>query len=669
MKKIIFPFAIALLVASCKNEKAAEVSKIEFTGISESIRPGDNFFMHVNKIWYDTVQIADDQVGVGSYSFLNIPQRQRLENILEEVSAQEHPAGSVEQKVGDFYASGMDTQTIDARGYSPIEPILEQIDQIEDRVGIVEFVTDQMESGNNSIIGLRVGPDITNSSINILNIGQAGLGLPDRDYYFKTDSSTIGIQNAYKTYLATLFELTDGENAREDAQTAYQLEKQLAKSHKTRIERRDIKANYNKFSVDDLAKQNPNLDWKDILSDLELEADSLNVQQPAYYQSLDSLLGSVSIADWKTYLRAHTLDSYADFLGTPFEQAVFEYNKVLLGQSEQQPRKQIMVQQVDRMLGFALGQLYVKRYFDEEDKKRVSELVDNLQKAFETRMNQLDWMSDSTKAKAKEKLYAITKKVGYPDVWREYEVGMDRGKYFENVVALRKNAYEHRIKDLNKAPNKEEWGTTPSTVTAYYRSSHNEIVFPAGILQFPYYDKESDDAVNYGGIGMVIGHELTHAFDDNGSQFDKDGNLNNWWTAEDLKKFKERTQKLIERYDSFVILDSVHVKGALTIGENTADNGGIAIAYDAFKLTQQGQDTVRINGYTPDERFFMSIARIWRVKVRDEFMRNYVNTNSHSPALWRVNGPLMNFTPFYETFQLEPTDKNYKSEEDRIRIW
>jgi len=669
MKNFLPFFIIALLVVSCKKEKPEELSRIEFTGISQDIRPGDNFFMHVNKIWYDSVQIADDQVGVGSYSFLNIPQRQKLQNILEEVSNQEHPLGSVEQKVGDFYASGMDTVRIDARGVEPIKPILEEIDQIKDRAGVVAFVTAQMESGNNSIIGLRVGPDIKNSSINILHIGQAGLGLPDRDYYFKTDSSTVGIQRAYKKYLASLLDLAGGENGAQQVEIVYDLEKQLAQSHKTRIERRNIQANYNKFSVADLAQRNPNLSWTKILSTLALEVDSINVQQPAYYEKLDQLLGSVSLEDWKTYLRAHTLEGYADFLGSPFEKASFEYSKILLGQSQQQPREQSMVQQVDRMLGFALGQLYVKRYFDQEDKERVSELVSNLQKAFEARMTQLDWMSDSTKAKAKEKLYAITKKVGYPDVWREYDVSIDRDKYFENVVALRKNAYQYRIKDLNKAPNKEEWATTPSTVTAYYRSSHNEIVFPAGILQFPYYDKESDDAVNYGGIGMVIGHELTHAFDDNGSQFDKDGNLNNWWTPQDLEKFKAKTQQLIERYDSFTILDSIQVKGALTIGENTADNGGIAIAYDAFKLTQQGQDTVRINGYTPDERFFMSIARIWRVKVRDEFMRNYVTTNSHSPALWRVNGPLMNFTPFYETFDLGAEDQNFRSEEERIRIW
>ncbi|MCK0159587.1 M13 family metallopeptidase [Allomuricauda sp. F6463D] len=668
-----YTFALAImtiLLVSCQQEQKTEKpSKIDFTGISESIKPGDNFFDHVNKKWYDTIQIADDQVGVGSYSFLNIPQRQLLQNILEEVSAAEHSKGTVEQKVGDFFASGMDTATLNKRGYEPLKPILAKIDGISNVGELMDFVSEQITKGNNSILGLRVAPDNKNSQINILHAGQSGLGLPDRAYYFKTDSSAVGIQNAYKTYVASLFGLADIEGGAQKSDIVYAVEKQLAEAHKTRIERRNIQANYNKLSVGELTASNPNIDWKNLLAKLELSADSINVRQPAYYNKLDEMLGAVSIEDWKTYVKAHTLNHYSRFLSVPFEDALFEYNKVLLGQSKQQPRPQVMAQQVDRNLGFALGQLYVKRYFDEAAKKRVLDLVNNLQKAFENRMSELDWMSDSTKAKAKEKLYAITKKIGYPDVWREYDVDIDRERYFENVVALQENNYAYNVKYLNKPPNKDAWGTTPSTVTAYYNPSLNEIVFPAGILQFPYFDMAADDAVNYGGIGMVIGHELTHAFDDNGSQYDGEGNLKNWWTDTDLKKFKEKTQQLIDRYSSYTVLDTVHIKGAMTIGENTADNGGISIAYDAFKMTEQGQDTVKINGYTPDERFFMSIARIWRVKTRDEFMRNYVNTNSHSPAIWRVNGPLMNFTPFYETFDVKPGEANYKSEEERIKIW
>jgi putative endopeptidase len=382
------------------------------------------------------------------------------------------------------------------------------------------------------------------------------------------------------------------------------------------------------------------------------------------------MLASVALEDWKTYLKANVLSNYADILSEPFETAAFEYSKIISGQAVKQSRAQIMVNKVDRQLGFMLGQLYVARYFNEEAKNRVADLVNNLQKAFEARISQLDWMSDVTKVQAKEKLYAITKKVGYPDVWRDYgNVSIDKDKFFENVVALRQNDYKYGLDKLNQPPNKDEWGTTPSTVTAYYNPSRNEIVFPAGILQFPYFDLEADDAINYGGIGMVIGHELTHAFDDQGAQFDKDGNVKNWWTDEDYEKFKAKTQQIIDRYSSYTVLDSLHLIGGSSVGENTADNGGISIAYAAFKLTKQGQDTTRIGGYTPDQRFFMSIARIWRVKTRDEYLRNYVKTNSHSPPMWRVNGPLMNFTPFYEAFDVQPGDANYKPEEERIKIW
>lgn len=664
-----------IFLAACgSNTMESKLEKRQFVepdGINASIKPGDNFFMHVNGKWYDTARIADDQVGVGSYSFLNIPQKQLLENILNEVSAAKHSAGSIEQKVGDFYASGMDTAAINARGYEPVKPILAEIQSISTLAELEGFLVKELQQSNQSLIGLRISPDDQNSTINIIHLSQTGIGLPDRDYYFKSDSSTLGIQKAYQTYLATLFQLT-GKSAGEATNAAskvYNIEKQLAESHKTRIQRRVVKENYNKVAVADLDKKHSSISWNKIFTELGLKADSLDIRQPAYYDKLNGMLRSVALEDWKTYLAAHTLRSYANFLSSPFEKAAFEYTKAVSGQSKQLTRAQQMVQQVDQQLGFDLGQLYVKRYFDENAKQKVLDLVNNLQKAFEQRINQLDWMSDSTKTQAKEKLYSITKKIGYPDKWREYPVSIDREKYFENVLALRKDDARYQFNKFGKAPDKTEWGTTPSTVTAYYNPSLNEIVFPAGILQYPYFDPNADDAINYGGIGMVIGHELTHAFDDQGAQFDKDGNMKNWWTKADYEKFKAKTQLLIDRYDSFTVLDSVHVKGAMTIGENTADNGGIYIAYDAFKLTKQGQDTTKIDGYTPDQRFCYSIARIWRVKTRDEFMRNYVNTNSHSPAMWRVNGPLMNFEPFYAAYGIQPGDKNYKPEEERIKIW
>jgi putative endopeptidase len=645
---------------------------VSITGIDSSVKPGDDFFMYVNGKWYNSVEIPSTQSGVGSYSFMNFPQRIRLQGILDSVSIAKNAVGSIEQKVGDFYASGMDTVTINKRGYEPVKPLLQPIDGITDVSGILKYVTDQQKLNNFSIIGFRVSSDSKNSGFNIVNLGQTGIGLPERDYYFKTDSSTLAIQKAYQNYISTLFKLTgiEASEAAKMASAVYGIEKELAASHKTNIERRNVQANYNKLALTDIAKKQPNIGWLDFFKGLGVKIDSVNMMQPAYYDRLNSLLISVPTQDWKAYLRAKTLIAYADFLSKPFTKASFEYSKVLTGQSVQKPRGEEITDAVDRSLGHGLAQLYVKKYFPEEAKRRMKVLVKNLKTAFENRINNLDWMSDSTKTKAKEKLYAFTEKIGYPDKWRDYsKVQINRGTYFENRLATNNNDFMYGISKVGKPVDRTEWGTTPPTVTAYNNPPLNEIVFPAGILQPPYFDMNSDDALNYGGIGMVIGHEITHSFDDQGALYDKDGNVKNWWKADDFKKFKAKTQLVIDQYNKFTVLDSVHVKGALTVGENTADVAGIAIAYDAFKLTQQGQSNTKIDGFTPEQRFFISIARIWRVKTRDAFMRMYVNTNPHSPATWRVNGPLMNFTPFYKAFDVKPGDKMYKPVSERISVW
>lgn len=671
MKKFLFGTLITLACWACKQSEPPKKILVDVAGIDESTKPGDNFFRHVNGLWYDTARIAADQSGVGSYSFLNIPQKKLLQNILDNVSKMENSKGTIEQKVGDFYASGMDMETINERGYEPIKPLLERIDAIKDVPALMKLVANELKMGNRSIISFGIRPDNKNSGINIAHVYQTGIGLPDRDYFFKTDSSTLRIQEAYKKYLAALFQLTgsDPAAATQAATIVYNLEKEIAASHKTRVEMRDVNNNYNKVSVAALDKKQPHIGWTTLLTTLEAKTDSIDMPQPAYYDKLNGMLKTTSLSDWKVYLKVGSMRMYANVLSQPFVDAAFEFSKVLSGQATQKSREQIMTENVDGLLGQALGQLYVKKYFNEDAKKRVLDLVNNLQKSFENRINNLDWMSDSTKQKAKEKLYAITKKIGYPDVWREYDVTIERDSYFENILTLNQNDFQYRLAKLNKPVDKTEWGTSPSTVTAYYNPSNNEIAFPAGILQFPYFDFYADDALNYGGIGMVIGHELTHAFDDQGAQFDKDGNVRNWWTKEDFEKFRAKTKQLTDLYSSFTVLDSVHIKGALTIGENTADNGGVAIAYDAFKMTEQGQGNVKIDGFTPDQRFFLSIARIWRVKTRDEFLRTYVNTNPHSPAMWRVNGPLMNFDPFYKAFNVQPGDKNYKPESERIKIW
>jgi putative endopeptidase len=672
MNRFLYLCLVSGLLCACNKPDSPKKAFVDVAGIDGSIKPGDDFFRYVNGHWYDTAKIADDQTGVGSYMFMNIPQKQLLQNILDSVSKTEHSPGSIDQKVGDFYASGMDTTTVNKRGYEPIKPVLTRIDAINDVPALVKFAATELKTGNGTFIGVGISPDNKNSSINIAHVYQAGIGLPDRDYYFKTDSSTTGIQQAYKKYMGALFELTGSDKtvATQQAELVYGIEKQLAGSHKTNIERRDVNANYHKVAVSAISKTQPTIGWGAVLADLDAKTDSIDMAQPVYYDKLNELLTSIPVNDWKIYLKAATLKNYAAALSEPFVTASFEFTKVISGQAVQKSRRQTMTENVDRFLGQALGQLYVKRYFNEDAKNRVLALVNNLQKSFENRINHVDWMSDSTKQKAKEKLYAITKKIGYPDKWREYDkVKIDRNKYFENLLSLHQNDFQFQFAKLNKPVDRTEWEATPATVTAYYNPAFNEIVFPAGILQFPYFDFAADDAINYGGIGMVIGHEMTHAFDDQGAQYDKDGNVKSWWTKEDYEKFRAKTKRVIDLYSSFAVLDTVHIKGGLTVGENAADNGGIAIAYDAFKMTEEGHDSTKIDGFTPDQRFFLSIARIWRVKTRDAFLRLYVNTNPHSPAIWRVNGPLMSMAPFYKAFNVQPSDSNYKREDERIKIW
>jgi putative endopeptidase len=671
MKRILFLFTSLLFLAACKNSTPVK-QYTAITGIDSSVKPGDNFFRYVNGKWYDTAQIPPSQAGVGTYMFMNYPQRLRLQGILDSVSKATNVVGSIEQKLGDFYASGMDTTAINQLGYDPIRPLLAHIDSISDVTSLMKFVATQAKAENNALLGFGVAPDHKNSNLNIAHLYQTGIGLPERDYYFRTDPASMGIQQAYKVYLTSLFELTgsDTATAKKDANIVYDLEKQLASSHKTNIELRDINGNYHKMSVAELAKRQPNIGWQNVLNVLGAKTDSIDVSQPAYYDKLNALLQSVPINDWKLYLHAFSVSNYAGVLSKPFVDAEFEFQKVVLGQAVQKSRGEIMADYVDHTLGQALGQLYVKKYFSEDAKKRALELVNNLQKALAIRIDNLDWMSDSTKQKAKEKLFAITKKIGYPDKWRDYSnVKITRGNYFQNILSVMAGIYQYELAKLNKPVDRTEWFTTPSTVTAYYNPSANEIVFPAAILQPPYFDNNADDALNYGGIGMVIGHEMTHSFDDQGAQFDKYGNVKNWWTQDDYKKFKAKTQQVLDLYNTFIVLDTVHVKGAMTLGENTADVAGVSIAFDAFKMTPEGHDTTKIDGFTPDQRFFISIARIWRVKMKDQFLNFWINNNPHSPPVWRVNGPLMNTTAFYTTFDVKPGDSMYLPEKDRIHIW
>jgi len=681
MRKYIFPSVFLVMALTCmlSCNNATETKSLQtriglsMQNIDWAIKPGDDFYMFANGKWYDTATILSTESRAGARLEMDYITKAHIKSILEEAAAATNAPGSIEQKVGDMFASGMDTVAIEKAGYVPVKPWLQKIDAIKDVKSLLTYEAEQVTLQNGSLIGQGVGADEKNSVKNIALYSQAGIGLPDRDYYFKTDPATQTVVNAYKTYLFTLCKLTgdDSASAVKKVALCYNLEKQMAASHRTNVELRDPQTNYNKMAVADLDKKMPNIGWTTLLSNLHVKTDSVNIGQPGYYIKLDELLTAVPVDTWKTYLRLHLLTGAAGALSRDFVNASFAYNgKTLSGQKKLKDRWETIYQSLDGNIGEALGQLYVKKYFSEDAKKRMLELVNNLQAAFENRIAKLDWMSDSTKQKAIEKLHAFTKKIGFPDKWRDYSgVTIQRNNFFENILSCSKNEYNHQISKIGQPVDRSEWGMTPPTNNAYNNPSFNEIVFPAGILQFPMFDVNSDDAMNYGGIGMVIGHEMTHGFDDQGAQYDKEGNLKNWWGKEDYAKFKAKGEQVINLYNSFIVLDSIHVNGRLTQGENTADIGGIAIAYDAFKMTKQGKDTTKIQGLTPDQRFFLAFAQTWRKKLTDEAMRQQVNTDPHSPAMYRIRGPLMNFDPFYTAFNVKEGDKMFVPQKDRIHIW
>ncbi|MBK8609247.1 MAG: M13 family metallopeptidase [Chitinophagaceae bacterium] len=678
MKKLlpsVFLAALSICIFSCNNNESSnsERKSLLLANVDSSVSPGDDFYQFANGKWLDTATIPATESNMGAGKEMYNRTKLRIKEILETVSATSNTAGSIEQKVGDFYLSGMDSAAIEKRGYEPVKPWLQNIDAIKDARAVMQFAAGQITYGGSLLMGGYVGADEKNSSVNIASFYQSGIGLPDRDYYFKTDEATIKTVKAYQNYIQKLFTLTgdDSATAAKNMATIYELEKKIAGSHRTNVELRDPQSNYNKMAVVDLDKKMPAIGWTGFLQAISVKADSLNIGQPGYYQKLNELLTTVPVENWKTYLRFHVLNDAAPALSSPFVQARFDYaGKALSGQQQMKERWERIYQQTDGNLGEALGELYVKKYFTEDAKKRMLDLVNNLQKAFEARITKLDWMSDSTKIKAKEKLYTFIKKIGFPDTWRDYsKVNIDKNKFFENLLACGKNEYNYQVSKIGKPVDRTEWGMSPPTINAYYNPTFNEIVFPAGILQYPFFDADIDDAMNYGAIGMVIGHEMTHGFDDQGAQYDKDGNLKNWWSKEDFEKFKAKGEQVINLYNSFTVLDSLHINGKLTQGENTADIGGIAIAYDAFKLTKQGQDTVKIDGLSPDQRFFLSYAAIWRRKGKDEALRQQINTDPHSPANYRVLGPLMSFTPFYTAFNIKEGDKMFIPVKDRINIW
>lgn len=648
---------------------------IDKSNMDLSAKPGDDFYTYASGTWIKNNPVPAKETRWGSFNQLRDFNINAVKTILNRSANNKAAApGSIEKRVGDFYKAGMDSVTIEKLGFSPIKGDLEKIKTVSDLNGIINHAAlMRTYSGGSPFFGFYVGQDRKYVKNMVPQLSQGGTTLPDRDYYLKNDARSLKIQEAYKNYIARLFSLSGSTQAEavKNAETIFNFEKVLAAAQMSRVEMRDPYKTYNKFSVADFSKATPNLNWRALLQVMKVnDQDTLLVNSPKFFTELNSLLSTTPVNDLKTYLQWNVLKSSAPYLSSDFVNANFAFSQALTGQKVQTPRWQRMSSLTDGTVGELLGQLYVKEYFKPEAKARMQELVNNLVKAYEIRIKNLDWMSEVTKQKALDKLHAFTPKIAYPDKWKTYEgLEIDSKSFFQNLRNAGTWSYAEIIDQLGKPVDKTRWGMTAPTVNAYYNAVNNEIVFPAGILQFPFFDPNADDAVNYGGIGAVIGHEISHGFDDSGSQYDKDGTLRNWWTEEDQTRFKAKAKTLQEQFDAYTVLDTINVNGKLTLGENIGDLGGLNAAYEAFKMTKQGQSNVKIDGFTPDQRFFLSWAQVWKGNILNETAAQLIVTDSHSPGPYRTIGAPVNMDAWYEAFDVQPGDKLFKKPEDRIRIW
>lgn len=637
--------------------------------------PGDDFYNFASGTWIKNNPVPAKETRWGSFNLLRDFNINALKTILaESANNKKAVAGSVEKRVGDFYMAGMDSITIEKLGYSPIKPDLDKLNQISDLNGIINHAANMRTYGGGSpFFSFFVGQDRKYVKNIVPQLIQGGTTLPDRDYYLKSDARSLIIQKSYKNYITNLFALSGSSTteAEKAAETIFNLEKTLAAAQMSRVEMRDPYKTYNKFSVTEFSKTTSNLNWQSLMPLMKVSGqDTVLVNSPKFFSALNGLLSATPVNDLKTYLKWNVLKSSAPYLSSEFVNASFAFTQILTGQKVQTPRWQRMSSLTDGTVGDLLGQIYVKKHFKPEAKARMQELVSNLVKAYEIRIQNLDWMTDVTKQKALDKLHAFTPKIAYPDKWKEYEgLEIKRGSFFQNLKNAGEWGYTEMVSQLGKPVDKSRWGMTPPTVNAYYNPVNNEIVFPAGILQFPFFDPNADDAVNYGGIGAVIGHEISHGFDDSGSQYDKDGTLRNWWTDEDRARFKVKATALQEQFDAYTVLDTIHVNGKLTLGENIGDLGGLNAAYEAFKMTKQGQSNAKIDGFTPDQRFFLSWAQVWKGNILNESAAQLIVTDTHSPGPYRTIGAPINMDAWYNAFEIKPENKLYKKPEERIRIW
>lgn len=652
-------------------------SGIDPDGFDRSVRPQDDLFLYVNGRWLMTTQIPSDKSNYGSFTALDDAARQHIREIVE--AAADKPQDETGRKVGDFYRSYMDEALVTQRGLDPIRPELQAIEQLSNTKDLIRHLGVLQSRGIDGPVGWFVTTDAKNSNRYLATVIQSGTTLPDRDYYLKDDEKYATARAALKAYVAQLFQLA-GLPERDTAATAVlDLETRLAGIQWERTELRNAEKRYNLYQVSKLSELTPGFSWPAFLEAVGTpELQEMNVATPSYFSGLDPLFGSVPLSVWKQYLQFRVLDSVATFLPQPFVDAHFElHSRTLAGIPEQQPRWKRAVDAVSGasagdfgVLGDAVGQLYVRQHFRPEAKERMDQLVASLLKTYEQSIHELTWMTDVTRQKALDKLRRMTPKIGYPVKWRDYsELEIRADDLPGNMRRSAEHEHRRMVRRLGTPVDRTEWGMTPQTVNAYYNPSRNEIVFPAAILQPPFFDAGAEDAANYGGIGAVIGHEISHGFDDQGSKYDGEGNLQNWWTDADRMAFEKLTGALVKQYESYEAMPGRPLNGKLTLGENIADLSGMAIAWKAYRSTLGGQPGPVIDGFTSGQRFFLGWSQIWRRKYRDEEMVRRLLTDPHSPSAFRANGPVVNLDAFYEAFDVRPGDKLYKPKEERIQIW
>ena len=645
---------------------------IDTTNFDRTVRPQDDLFRFVNGGWLARTEIPSDASSTGAFVQLRDKSRDALRTILEEASKGSAPAGSEARKIGDLYASFMDSSRVEQLGLAPLAIDMQGIAAVKSNAQLPTAFAHFARFGLQNPFTVGVGSDQKNSSVNIVTVGQGGLGLPDRDYYLKTDAKTVELRKAYADYITRLFTAAKQPDPAGAAARVLALETAIATQHWTRERNRDRNATYNKMTVAQLAALTPSFNWRTYLAAAGLgKATDVIVRQPEYVKNVDAVISATPTSTWREYFTFKLLDSYANELPQAFQQARFDFrNRTLSGQQQPGERWKRAVDEVEGTLGEAAGRIYVQRNFKPEAKARMDALVQNLRQAYAVGIDSLEWMSPETKVQAKDKLAHFTVKIGYPDKWRDYSaLAIRRGDLYGNERRANAFQYDYNISQLGKPVDRTRWGMTPQTINAYYNATNNEIVFPAAILQPPFFDVNADDAVNYGAIGAVIGHEIGHGFDDQGRKSDGMGNLRDWWTPADAQAFDARTAKLGAQYDAINPIDDLHINGKLTMGENIGDLSGLAQAYRAYKISLGGKEAPVIGGFTGDQRFFMGFAQVWRTKMRDEAMRQQLLTNPHSPGMYRAFVPLVNNDAFEKAFNVQPGDRMYLAPADRVKIW